>query len=290
MPEANKPDWKEIVRERLPLPSSAQEAILEIAAHLEETYDDALAEGLTAPAAIEFTLQQVKDWRALRKSICRAKCKEGSMNPRTKTLWLPALAVLFAAGLALVLLDRAALLQRLIWIACMAMFLCAAASEANYLNQRTRRFWLPGFVSLSAAILFLFAADIVYDPFLFFTQVSLHPQDLLRWNSGSPGLFYLVWLFAQVAFGALGALFSARLGGSRTARIAAGALPAIVIVGTHAALVPVTNRIAGEAFTAPLPAYLASAMLVWVAVPAVAVLGGALPFLRESNLGDVQPQ
>jgi len=290
MPEANKPDWKEIVRERLPLPSSAQEAIPEIAAHLEETYDDALAEGLTAPAAIKFTLQQVEDWRALRKSICRAKSKEGPMNPRTKTLWLPALAVLFAAGLALVLLDRAAVLQRLIWIACMAMFLGTAASEANRLNQRTRGFWLPGFVSLNAAILFVFAADVVYDPFLFFTEVSLHPQHLLSWNSGSPRLFYLVWLFAQVAFGALGALFSARLGGSRTARIVAGALPAIVIVGTYAALVPINKRIAGEAFTSPLPAYVASAMLVWIAAPAVAVIAGALPFLRESNPSEVQPQ
>jgi hypothetical protein len=187
------------------------------------------------------------------------------------------------------LLDRAAFLQRLIWIACMAMFLCTAASEADRLNQRTRRFWLPGFVSLTAAGLFLFAVDIVYDSSLFFTQVTLHPQDLLRWNSGSPRLFYLVWLFAQVAFGALGALFSARLGGSRRARIAAGALPAIVIVGTYTALVPITDRIAGKAFTSPLPAYLASAMLVWVATPAITVLAGALPFLREASLGEAQP-
>lgn len=286
MPEANKPDWREIVQERLPLPSSAQEAIPEIAAHLEEAYEDALAGGLTAPAAIEFTLQQVEDWRALRKSICRAKCEEDPMNPRTKTFWLPVLAVLFTTGLALMLLDRAAILQRLIWIACMAMLLCIVASEANRLNQRTRRFWLPGFASLTAAGLFLFAADIVNDFSLFFRQVTLHPQDLLRWNSGAPHWFYLVWLFAQVAFGALGALFSARLGGSRMARIVAGASPAIVIVGTYVALIPITNRIAGEAFTSPLPAYFASAMLIWVAAPATAVLAGALPFLRESHPGE----
>jgi hypothetical protein len=293
MPETNKPDWKEIVRERLPLPSSAQDAIPEIAAHLEDTYDEALAEGLTAPAAIEFTLQQIEDWRGLGKNICRAKCKEGSMNSRTKTFWLPAIAVLFATGVALVLLDRAAVLQRLIWIACTAMFLCTLASEMNSLNQRTRRFWLPGFVSLSAAILFLFAADSVSDPFLFFAQVSLHPQDVLRWNSGSPSVFYLVWLFAQVAFGAIGAIFSARMGGSRVARIAAGAfpaiviaLPAIVIVGSYAVLVPMTNRISSEGFTPPLPAYVAAAILVWVAAPAIAVLAGALPFLASG----VRPQ
>jgi len=61
----------------------------------------------------------------------------------------------------------------------MLMLLGTAASESNRLNQRTRSFWLPGLVSLTAATLFLFAADIVSDPFLFFSQITLHPQDLL---------------------------------------------------------------------------------------------------------------
>lgn len=73
------------------------------------------------------------------------------MNPRTKTFWLPAIAILFAFGLILLLRDSAAVLQRIIWIACMAMLLCAAASEAKLLNRRTRRFWLPGFVSPTAS-------------------------------------------------------------------------------------------------------------------------------------------
>ena len=204
------------------------------------------------------------------------------MNHRTKTVWLPGITILFAAGLVLVFLDRAAYLQRFIWIACMAMLLRAATSEANRLHPRTRSLWLPALVSMTAAAVFLFAADVVSDPFLFFRQISLHPQDLLM-NPESPRSFYFVWLLAQVLFGALGALFSRRAGGTRTARIFAGAFPAIIFVGTYVALTPITSMFSGKAATSPLPAYLASALLVWVGAPALALLLGAAPFIRESN-------
>jgi len=118
----------------------------------------------------------------------------------------------------------------------------------------------------------------------------LHPQDLLRWNWAPPRSFYFVWLIAQVAWGALGAFFSRRAGGTRSARFVAGAFPAMVIVGTYVGLVPITARISGEAFTAPLAAYPGSALLVWGAAPAIAVLAGALPFLSESNMAEVQAQ
>ncbi|HYM75452.1 MAG TPA: hypothetical protein VE377_05680 [Candidatus Dormibacteraeota bacterium] len=205
------------------------------------------------------------------------------MNIRTKTVWLPGIAILFAAGLGLIFLDRAAYLQRFIWIACMAMLFGAADSEKNRLSQRTRSFWLPGFVSMTAAAIFLFAADIAYEPFLFFREITLHPQDLLRMNTDSLRASYLVWLGAQVVFGALGALFSRRAGGTRTSRIAAGSFPAVIIVGTYVVLMPVTSMFSGQAATSPLPAYLTAALLVWVAAPAVAVLLGAAPFIRESN-------
>jgi len=90
-----------------------------------------------------------------------------------------------------------------------------------------------------------------------------------------------------VLFGALGALFSSRAGGTRTARIFAGALPAIVIVGTYVALMPFTSLFSGKAATSSLPAYLASALFVWVAAPTVALLLGAAPFIRESNRNEV---
>ena len=288
------PDWKELVRGRmsglaLP-PAERDDVIRELAAHLEECYAQARSEGLNQDEAFNVALgeiPEVTDWQGLAAAICNAK-QENAMNDRTKTVWLPGIALLFAAGLLLVFLDRAAYLQRFIWIACMAMLLGAGASEANRVNQRTRSFWLPGFVSLTAATVFLFAVDIVYDPALFFRQISLHPQDLLM-NSESPRSFYFVWLLAQVLFGALGALFSRRAGGTRTSRIFAGALPATILVGTYVALTPITSVFSGKAATSPLPAYVASALCVWVAAPGVALLLGAAPFIRESKRNEIAP-
>lgn len=282
-------NWQEIVCEKfkdcdLP-PGERDDIIRELAAHLEECDAQACSEGLSDDQARKVTLQEipeVKGRQVLAAAIFSAK-QENAMNHRTRTVWLPGIAILFAVGLLLVFLDRAAYLQRLIWIACMAMLLGAATSEANRLNQRTRSLWLPGFVSLTAATIFLFLVDIVYNPSLFFREVTLHPQDLLRTNSEAPRSFYFAWLFAQVLFGALGALFSRRAGGTRTSRIVAGAFPAIVVVGTYVALMPFTSVFSGKAATSPLPPYVASALFVWVAAPAVALLLGATPFIRESN-------
>jgi hypothetical protein len=160
-------NWRTFVREHLPQRGTRrdpEEVVSELAAHLEEVYEAARSRALSDSAALDLTLQEVNDWDALAKRICRAKSTEGSMSQPTKLFFLPAMATLFAGGLILVLLDRAAILQRLIWIGCMAMLLCTAACGANRLNHRTRLFWLPGFVSMPAATIFLFAADIVYDP------------------------------------------------------------------------------------------------------------------------------
>ncbi|HXZ41442.1 MAG TPA: hypothetical protein VEG68_11940 [Terriglobales bacterium] len=109
MPEANKPDWKEIVRQRLPLPSSAQEAIPEVAAHLEDTYDNALSRGVSEAVAVEVALQEAEDWCVLAQNICRAKSREGLMNHRAKTLWLPGLASLAAANFFMLALTSISL-------------------------------------------------------------------------------------------------------------------------------------------------------------------------------------
>jgi hypothetical protein len=283
------PDWNKLVEERLTtlnLSSSAkQEVVAELAAHLEDSTPANRTTNQPASSALAHI-----PWCKLANAIEHAKSEEGTMSHRTKTFWLPAMAILFTVGLILMLRDSAAVLQRLIWIACMAMLLCTAVSEVKLLNRRTRCFWLPGFVSLTAASVLLFDFDFLYDPSPFFRQIRLHPQDLLRWNSAPPRSFYFVWWIAQVAWGAIGAFFSSRAGGTRSVRFVAGAFPAMVIMGTYLVLVPITARISGEAFTAPLAAYLGSALLVWGAAPAIAVLAGALQILSESNIAEVQSQ
>jgi len=102
-------DWRDRVREHLRScglpPASREEVISELAAHLEEAYEIARAQGLTEPEAIQLALQEAGDWNVLSKKIYRA-AKEQPMNHRTKSLWLPALASFAAASLFLLVLTQ----------------------------------------------------------------------------------------------------------------------------------------------------------------------------------------
>lgn len=112
------PDWKQLVRARMkstqPPGRVCDQVIHELAAHLEETYEHALSRGLTKAEALELTMQEVTDWHVLAADIARAKSKEGSMNLRTRSLWLPSLAALFASSLFLFALTEISLQPRLL--------------------------------------------------------------------------------------------------------------------------------------------------------------------------------
>jgi len=284
------PDWKSLVRERLephqPL-AHREEVVAELAAHLEECYAQARSEGLPDHAAVELTLKQVEDWQVLATEIVRTKSEEDSMKTtshRTKTVLLPTIAILFAFGLVLLFLDRAAILQRIIWMACTALLFCVVASEANRLNLRTRSVWLPGFVTLTAASLLMFAEEIVliHDPSFYFTDLSLRPGHLI---SGLPRWFYIGWLMGQVLCGALGAFLSRRGGGTRAARLVAGAFPALVMFLLCGLVIPLSALFEHNTFALSHPSRLALGILIWAAVPAVALLLGAAPFLRSTTSG-----
>jgi hypothetical protein len=289
------PNWPKIVRQSLLCgkpesrglpPTHRDDVIRELAAHLEECYEQARSEGLANEAALQHTLHQVEDWHVLAEEIRRAKPQEDYMNHRTKTVWLPGIATSFLAGLLLMFMGYSPLLPQLPWIAGVAMLFAAAASESTRLSPRTRNFWLPGFVSMTAAGIFWLAADLVYDPSYSFTKISLHPLDLVRPHAGPARSFYVAWLVAQILFGALGAFFSRRAGGTRAARISAGALPAIMLFGLGALAVPISFLIAGK--TGAQPVQLALGIFVWGVAPAITMLLGTLPFLRESSLRESQ--
>ena len=201
------------------------------------------------------------------------------MNHRTKTVWVPGIAILFGTGLLLVFLDRAASLQRIIWIACMVMLLCAAATESSRLSHRTKSFWFPGFISLTAATWFLFAEEFVLtrDPSFDMADLSLHPQHVAY---GLPLWLYGAWLVAQVLCGALGAFVSRRGGGSIVARIVAGAFPALMMLVVLALVIPIGVFF----YVLSHPSCIALVMLIWAGGPAVALLIGASHFLRELPL------
>lgn len=287
-------NWQQLVREKLICEATKNggraraqrdDVIRELAAHLEEVYEEARACSSGDPEAMQIALHQVDDWQALATEIVRAKSEEDSMNTmshRTKTVLLPAIAILFGVGLVLLFLDRAAILQRLIWMACMALLFCVVASEADRLNLRTRSLWLPGFVALTAASLLMFAEEIVlvHDPSFYFTDISLRPGHLI---SGLPRWFYFGWLIGQVLCGALGAFLSRRGGGTRAARMVAGAFPALVMFLLCGLAIPVSAFFEHNTFALSHPSRLALGILIWAAVPAVALLLGAAPFLRQPD-------
>ena len=154
MPDEKKPDWKALVRERLNLAelSSAQqdEVITELASHLDELCEKYRAQGLSESEAITRATHEVPDWRGLAKTIQRAKLEEGTMNDRTKRLWLPglvsiAIALVLPTGL-LMALTRLGVEPRLSYARLMgSLWLLASAfggATGAYLSRRAggRRF------------------------------------------------------------------------------------------------------------------------------------------------------
>jgi|SRR5208283_1993 len=122
MPEPIKPDWMRLVRERLAGSRSChQDVVAELAAHLEEVYEEARACRSSDTEAMRFALDQVDDWQVLAAEIARAKSEEDVMNHRTKALWFPGLVTFLGASMLLAWTQFAGFQPRLIWIGGMGM-------------------------------------------------------------------------------------------------------------------------------------------------------------------------
>jgi hypothetical protein len=214
------PDWKKLVGEHIAssaLPAASREEIVsELAAYLEETYEDARSRGLTDAAAVELAAQEVSDWHRLVREISQAK-EENPMNPRTRSLWLPAMVNLVAAPGLLMILQKLAIQPRVLWIGDMAMVL------------------------------------------------------------------YLPWLITLPIFGAFGAFLAKRANADSVNRLIVGLSPALAVLGAFALLLPV-SLITDRHLLSNFPfAYFALTVCNWVVLPAIALLVGTLPFLREPN-------
>jgi hypothetical protein len=89
------PDWQELVRRQLAglalEPRERAEVIEELAAHLDDTFEDLCGQGFTEEDAAQRALCEVKDWRELLNKIQIARRKENIMSNRVRQLWLPAL-------------------------------------------------------------------------------------------------------------------------------------------------------------------------------------------------------
>jgi hypothetical protein len=87
------PDWQKLVRRRLSgltLDAAEKDEVqAELAAHLEESYEALLKEGMPEQPAVHRALAQVEDWQDLRRRIQNARTKENIMTNRVTQLWLP---------------------------------------------------------------------------------------------------------------------------------------------------------------------------------------------------------
>ena len=96
MPDEGKP-----IRERLGKldvePCRQAEIERELGEHLADLASALEAQGVTREAATRASLESVSDWGQLGKDILAAE-NEGTMNHRTKALWLPAVGALFASS------------------------------------------------------------------------------------------------------------------------------------------------------------------------------------------------
>lgn len=101
------PDWEEVARRQLHdlrLDRRDREEILsELAGHLEDAYERARASGMSEAAAFRQCAEQLGEVRQVARSIERGKLKEGAMNQRTKTLWLPGLVALTGSSVFLMI-------------------------------------------------------------------------------------------------------------------------------------------------------------------------------------------
>jgi hypothetical protein len=103
-------DWQELVRQRLSglaLDSMEREAVYdELAAHLEEAYENLLAKGLPEQEAVQQTFAQIADARDLQRRIFIAKRSGHPMQKRAHQLWIPGFLTLTLSMVFLVTLQK----------------------------------------------------------------------------------------------------------------------------------------------------------------------------------------
>jgi hypothetical protein len=147
-----------------------------------------------------------------------------------------------------------------------------ATEQGGQLNDRTRRLWLPGFASLTAATGMLIALN----------RIGVEPR--IFWQGTRFGMnLVLPWLIALPVFGGLGAYLSRLANGGLRTRLVAALFPAIVIFGVFCLTIAVS-----EVMWRVFPIAFAWTVFNWVLIPGAALLLGALPFLRSAQTREVE--
>jgi hypothetical protein len=284
MPD-RKIDWSKIVSQRMQSPDSphkvGEDVIAELAAHLEEAYEHAKSRGMTETAALEATmqevaLQEVNDWRVLAQDITRTQSMEVDMNDRIKRLWLLVAAAWLGASLLVMVLqptDRLypdLILWYLPWLATLPLVGAAGAylaQRGDPTNDHVKRLWLSVTVTWLGTILSLVVLERID-----------HPELILR--GPIPVGFPLPGLATLILVGAAGACLAQRANAPRKTRLVVATSPALLLGIVMLVLLP--WRVALERYPWALHFFATYAVNLAV-VPGLALLLGALPFLRQPS-------
>jgi len=104
------PDWQKIVQQRLgglALDAAEKEEVhLELAAHLEESYEGFCKQGMLEKEAARRAVEQVSDWQDLQRRILNAKRRGHPMKKRTHQVWIPGFLTLILSMIFLAVLQE----------------------------------------------------------------------------------------------------------------------------------------------------------------------------------------
>jgi hypothetical protein len=111
-------DWKALVEQRLSglglEPAETTEVIAEVAAHLEDTCEEMLRQGMTEEEAVGRALLQAGNWKDLQRKISVAKRREQPMKKRVWQLWVPGFLTLILSTFFLMTLQQYGLQPRIV--------------------------------------------------------------------------------------------------------------------------------------------------------------------------------
>jgi hypothetical protein len=112
------PDWEALVERRLAglalEPEERTEVIAEVAAHLEDTCEEMLRQGMTEEEAVGRSLSQAGNWKDLQRKILTAR-RGQVMEKRVRQVWIPGFLTLILSMLFLAVVQRFGLRARLFW-------------------------------------------------------------------------------------------------------------------------------------------------------------------------------
>jgi hypothetical protein len=161
------PDFEKLLRQRLGSWTcpGRDDVVRELAAHLEERFQELVRQGMAADDAVQAAFETVGDWRELRTQI--ASARRGTMTERARCILIPGSGALLIAALVERLLwpmyagrgRLSALAVVLVMLVTPNLFAGAAGAAASLYagGSRRQRIWAAEIPALSAFALFAVA-------------------------------------------------------------------------------------------------------------------------------------